>query len=33
MMKPVKAFQYQDHEAHIKVHMSAMQDPKIMQLL
>lgn len=32
-MKPVKAFQYQDHEAHIKVHMSAMQDPKIMQLL
>jgi hypothetical protein len=33
MMKPVKAFQYQDHEAHIKVHMSAMQDPKILQLL
>ena len=33
MMKPVKAFAYQDHEAHIKVHMSAMQDPKIMQLL
>ncbi len=32
-MKPVKAFQYQDHEAHIKVHMSAMQDPKIMKLL
>jgi hypothetical protein len=31
--KPIKAFQYQDHEAHIKVHMSAMQDPKIMQLL
>lgn len=33
MMKPVKAFQYQDHEAHIAVHMSAMQDPKIQQLL
>ena len=33
MMKPVKAFQYQDHQAHIQVHMSAMQDPKIMALL
>jgi hypothetical protein len=33
MMKPVKAFAYQDHEAHIKVHMAAMQDPKITQLL
>jgi hypothetical protein len=32
-MKPVKAFIYQDHEAHIRVHMAAMQDPKIMQLL
>ena len=32
-MKPVKAFIYQDHEAHIKVHMAAMQDPKIMQLV
>jgi len=31
--KPLKAFIYQDHEAHIKVHMSAMQDPKIQQLL
>jgi len=31
--KPVKAFIYQDHEAHIQVHMSAMQDPKLMQLL
>ena len=30
---PVKAFFYQDHEAHIKVHMSAMQDPTIMQLV
>ena len=33
MMKPVKAFAYQDHKAHITVHMSAMQDPKIMQLM
>jgi hypothetical protein len=32
-MKPVKAFLYQDHQAHIQVHMSAMQDPKIMQLM
>jgi len=31
--KPVKAFQYQDHEAHIQVHMSAMQDPIVMQLV
>ena len=31
--EPVKAFLYQDHEAHIKVHMSAMQDPVIMQLI
>ena len=31
--KPVKAFIYQDHEAHIAVHMSAMQDPKIMQMV
>jgi hypothetical protein len=33
MMKPVKAFLTQDHQAHIQVHMSAMQDPKIAQLL
>jgi hypothetical protein len=33
MMKPVKAFLYQDHQAHISVHMSAMQDPKIMQMV
>jgi hypothetical protein len=33
MMKPVKAFMYQDHQAHIAVHMSAMQDPKIIALL
>ena len=31
--KPVKAFIYQDHEAHITVHMSAMQDPKLMALV
>ena len=31
--KPVKAFQYQDHEAHIKVHMAFMQDPKLAQLV
>lgn len=33
MLKPMKAFQYQDHRSHIQVHMSAMQDPMIMQLL
>ena len=33
MMKPVKAFLYQDHQAHIAVHMGAMQDPKIQQLV
>ena len=33
MGKPVKAFEYQDHKAHITVHMMAMQDPKILQLL
>ena len=33
MMKPVKAFISQDHQAHIAVHMSAMQDPKIASLL
>jgi len=31
--KPVKAFIYQDHEAHLTVHMTAMQDPKIAQLI
>ena len=31
--KPVKAFIYQDHQAHIAVHMTAMQDPKIQQVL
>ena len=32
-LKPVKAFMYQDHEAHIKVHMAAMQDPLIQQTM
>jgi len=31
--EPLKAFQYQDHESHIKGHSSAMQDPIIMQLV
>jgi hypothetical protein len=31
--KPVKAFIYQDHEAHIQVHMTAMQDPVLMQVM
>ena len=30
--KPVKAFAYQDHEAHIQTHMTMMQDPKIQQI-
>jgi len=33
MLKPVKAFAYQDHQAHITVHMAAIQDPKIQALL
>lgn len=33
MGKPVKAFMYQDHEAHIRVHMAAMQDPVLMQVM
>jgi len=32
-MKPVKAFMYQDHQAHITVHITAMQDPTIQQLM
>jgi len=31
--KPVKAFYYQDHEAHLQIHMAAMQDPKIRQMV
>ena len=33
MMKPVKAFAYQDHEAHIAVHTAAVQDPKIASMV
>jgi hypothetical protein len=31
--KPVKAFIYQDHDAHLVTHMSFMNDPKIQQAL
>ena len=31
--KPVKAFIYQDHEAHIQTHMSMAQNPQIMQIM
>jgi hypothetical protein len=31
--EPVKAFIYQDHEAHIQVHMAAMKDPQIIQMV
>jgi hypothetical protein len=31
--KPLKAFAYQDHEAHIAVHMMALQDPLIQQMV
>jgi len=31
--KPVKAFLFQDHEAHIAVHMAAAQDPNIQQMI
>jgi hypothetical protein len=31
--KPVKAFIYQDHEAHIAVHKAFMEDPKIQQMV
>ena len=31
--KPLKAFIYQDHEAHIAVHQMAMQDPLVAQLI
>ena len=30
---PVKAFLYQDHEAHIQTHLSAAQHPQILQLM
>ena len=31
--KPVKAFLYQDHKAHIAVHMAGMQDPHVQELV
>jgi hypothetical protein len=31
--KPLKAFIYQDHQAHITVHMTFLQDPSIMQTI
>ena len=31
--KGAQAFEYQDHEAHITVHMTALQDPKTAQML
>jgi hypothetical protein len=31
--KPMKAFIYQDHEAHIATHQSFMQDPMVRQLI
>ncbi len=30
-MKPNKAFEFQDHEAHIAVHMAGMQDPEFQE--
>jgi len=31
--KPIKAFIYQDHEAHIQTHMSLLQDPQVMEVM
>ena len=31
--KPVKAFAWQDHESHIRVHQAAMMDPLVQQLI
>jgi hypothetical protein len=33
IMKPVKAFIEQNHEAHIQAHMAVIQNPKIQQLM
>jgi hypothetical protein len=33
MGKPMKAFIYQDHEAHLATHQAFMQDPMIMQAI
>jgi hypothetical protein len=32
-LKPIKAFMYQDHQAHIQIHMAVMNDPKIKQVM
>jgi len=32
-LKPLKAFMYQDHQAHIQAHMNMMQDPAVAQLI
>ena len=31
ILKPTKAFAYQDHEAHLQTHMAFIQDPKLQQ--
>ena len=31
--EPVKVYAYQDHEAHITVHLAALNDPKIAEML
>jgi len=31
--KPLKAFMYQNHQAHIQVHQSMMQDPAVMAII
>ena len=31
--EPVKAFKYQDHEAHIQVHLAAANDPKLKEIV
>ena len=33
VVKPMKAFIYQDHDAHISTHTSFMQDPMVAQLI
>jgi len=32
-LKPAKAFIYQDHEAHIRVHINLLQDPRMQQMI
>lgn len=31
--EPIRAFIYQDHEAHLQAHMAAMQNPQIMEMM